>query len=127
MPQRLLIILVVLVLGINGEIFSQTSLVLKPIGKFVTTPTIKNVLTHSFSLKRLQTQQSFYNTTLTNTVPSPNLSGLILASAYTNHLGFFCKKELQVEKITSIPFRFRLGSLDYVNYMEQKPNSLKGF
>jgi len=39
---------------------------------------------------------------------------------YVKGLGFFCKKELQLEKVTKIPFRFRLGSLEYTDQLEGK-------
>jgi hypothetical protein len=42
---------------------------------------------------------------------------------YTNHLSFFCKKEIQVQKITAIPVYFRLGSKEYVDQLERKPNT----
>ena len=44
---------------------------------------------------------------------------------YSKNSGIVCKKELQFQKTTSIPLRLRLGSLDYVNYLEQKPNAVK--
>ncbi len=48
---------------------------------------------------------------------------IIKPSLYCSQLGFFCKNELKLDKLTVVPVRFRLGSLDYVNWMERKPNS----
>lgn len=48
---------------------------------------------------------------------------IIAADFYTCNFGFFCKKELRFEKATKILLRFRLGTLQYNDYMEGKPNS----
>ncbi|MBC7873855.1 MAG: hypothetical protein H7Y01_07665 [Ferruginibacter sp.] len=55
----------------------------------------------------------------------PVFTSSIGSSYYTNQLGYFCKKELQLDKITPVPIRFRLGSMEYVNWMEQKQNAIK--
>ena len=42
-------------------------------------------------------------------------------SAYSyDHLGFFCKVEVELERTVQLPVKFRLGSVDYVDYLEGK-------
>jgi len=54
-----------------------------------------------------------------------NPVSVINANYYTQSFGFFCKKELQFEKATKIPLKFRLGSVQYCDWMEGKPNIVK--
>jgi len=42
---------------------------------------------------------------------------------YNQHLSFFCQKELQLQKLTSLPIFIRAGSKEYVDYLEKKPNA----
>ena len=39
---------------------------------------------------------------------------------YTQCFGFFCRQELKMQQ-AHIPITFRLGSMDYCNWLEQKP------
>ena len=54
-------------------------------------------------------------------------SSILPQNFYTNHLGFFCKKESQLQKLTQLPIYFRLGNKGYVDYLEKKPNAKKEF
>ncbi len=45
------------------------------------------------------------------------------ADFYCSQLGFFCKKEWKFESVTKIPLRFRLGSLQYNDWLEGKKNA----
>jgi hypothetical protein len=39
------------------------------------------------------------------------------------HLPFFCRIEHKIEQKSTIPFRFRIGDLNYVNALENKINT----
>ena len=56
------------------------------------------------------------------TIPARNIP-VINADYYSSRLGFFCKKELQFEKIMKLPFKFRLGSVQECDRLEGKPNT----
>ncbi|MEP7255757.1 MAG: hypothetical protein ABI666_08260 [Ferruginibacter sp.] len=51
---------------------------------------------------------------------NPVSFSVINADYYTKNFGFFCKKELEFEKTTKVPLKFRLGSVQYCDWMEGK-------
>jgi len=66
------------------------------------------------------------NSPVKKTLPLPkNFSlNIVPATFYASQLGIICRTELQLDKLTPVPIRFRLGSLAYVNYLEKKPNAI---
>ena len=60
-----------------------------------------------------------------DTAGRKTLVGSLPQNFYKQYLGYFCKKEMQLQKATSLPVFIRLGSKDYVDYLERKPNALK--
>ena len=51
---------------------------------------------------------------------APNMSNIPSAYNY-EHLAIFCKLEVQVEKATKIPIKFRLGEVNQIERLEGKP------
>lgn len=121
--QRSLKIIVVLVLLFKGEISGQVNSVTNQ-NKSLLKKEIQNKITSGIFKPGY-----IWNHLLNANDCMGGINKYIRLSSifpyYENHLGFFCKKELQFDKITIVPLRFRLGSLEYVNWMEQKPNAVR--
>jgi hypothetical protein len=124
MPERIFFFVVVLILFHNGEIFGQE----KNVEKFTTSPLFPVVhypksgrVSDSLHLFR----QAAAAKTLINYPVYPLSNAGVISSFNPAQLSFFCRKERQFEKATSIPLKFRLGSLAYTDYLERKPNALK--
>jgi hypothetical protein len=128
MPQRNFFIVVVLILLPFGEIMGQQ----KNVENFSFSPSLPHYMQVN---SRLQTNSKnvkfFFNAPYVEKAAKPCISLLLTqvsfpalypvsAGFYSSQLGFFCRKELQIEKAISIPLRFRLGSLQYTDYLEGK-------
>ena len=50
----------------------------------------------------------------------PLLKQPVSPSYYAERLGFFCKQEIKLDKISTIPVRFRLGGVEACNKLEGK-------
>lgn len=68
-----------------------------------------------------QIQQFTFQETRKNTFNLMQKEQQQMPAAYAyKDLAFFCKIEVQLEKAMKLPIKFRLGSVDYVDYLEGK-------
>lgn len=120
LAQRQISFVVVLFLMFSGKIFGQENMA------DISTPKLSKTATYITKMPYKTTFVSKYflnDESAGSGKPIISLK-IISPSFYSCNLGFICKKELQLEKVVVVPFRFRLGSLAYVNYLEQKPNAV---
>ncbi len=109
------IIIVVLTVSCK-QLFSQELLFREYIAKPLSIHGVTFALT-----KQLNTVNTFNTKDLPEPVPQAfHVKQFISRDYYVKHLGLICEKEFRFEKATKIPFRFRLGSLEYCNKMEGK-------
>jgi len=71
-----------------------------------------------FAVRPLFSDNTFVNQRISYAEMSK--SAKLNGDYYVQHLGFFCTKEYKFEKATHIPLKFRVGSLEYCNYLEGK-------
>ncbi|HEX8460965.1 MAG TPA: hypothetical protein VF623_06030, partial [Segetibacter sp.] len=75
---------------------------------------------HTDSTKIYPLNKTFLFSASDNPLINKTIETISTSLYYTNTLGFFCKKELQLEKALKFPVKFRLGSVAYTDQMEGK-------
>jgi len=120
LAQRQISFVVVLFLMFSGKIFGQQN------AAGISAPKLSNTATYMTKVpyKTTFVSKRFLNDESAGSGKPIISLKIISPSFYSCNLGFICKKELQLDKVVVVPFRFRLGSLAYVNYLEQKPNAV---
>lgn len=124
MPQRNFFSIVVLIFLFSGEILGQE----KNVEKNTLSPDhsrnlafARSVKWSSGNVKRSPGGEDFQLCSLLflpiSRIPSYSP---VAKDHYSRNLSFFCRTEWKFEKATSIPLRFRLGSLEYANWLEGK-------
>ena len=59
-----------------------------------------------------------------DSLPKPVSIRVLPQNFYNKGLSFFCQEELQLQKFTSLPVFIRLGTKEYVDFLEKKPNAV---
>ena len=89
---------------------------------FCTLVTCISAYSQTFTLAQNPEKIIFTHFTDSISKLSPSISPQMLVSPtfYSKNLAFFCRQEIKFEKVTKIPFKFRLGSVQQVDYLEGK-------
>jgi len=119
--MKVLLLSISLLLGITPSLYSQDKIQLS--GQSLTTfaqilsqPPIKSLFGSNLNLPLLKKAKvSEENNTIINT----SSQKMPLVYAYKD-LALFCKIEVKLEKVVKMPIKFRLGSVDYVDWLEGK-------
>ena len=75
-----------------------------------------------FTIESKRRVQTFFQTSTTSLNDAPSMANIPSAYNY-DHLAIFCKLEVQIEKATNIPIKFRLGEFNQIEKLEGKPYS----
>ena len=125
MRERFSYLVVVLILTFYGESFGQLTYVEKTPNLLQNQPPIRGADLALISENQGVKGPLFGNRYFHDELRSSSILITLRKCNDSQSLSFFCRKEWQFEKATSIPLRIRLGSLEHTNYLEQKPNALK--
>jgi len=121
--QRVYQILVVFVLILPVQIFSQQQM---PLFAQKTPHILQSTANFKAPVNQsANTDSPFRNNKISKPFTvnvAPWRLEIISSKLTIQRLPFFCKKEFFFEKNTSVPLRVRLGSLEYVNKLEGKEN-----
>ena len=132
MSQRQFFILVVLILFSFGEILGQSKNVEKiPPPHQNGGDSLADCSLYSYNINHNKTVPFFLKQKTAKPItdiflkfPSFPVMKPVSMNFYSNNLSFFCRQELLFEKATTIPLKFRLGSVQYTDYLEKKPNAI---
>ncbi len=83
---------------------------------------VANATFSQFSPKKINNNYFFKEDSLR--AYTPLVKHILPGNFYITGLGFICRREWKFESVTKIPFRFRIGSLQYCDWLEGKKTTI---
>ncbi len=119
--MRIVLITIGLLLSISASLFSQEEMQLSGqslsfYAQILTQPHSESLFGDNLNLPLLKKASA---PSKNSTPININSQKMPLVYAYKD-LALFCKLEVKLEKVVKLPVKFRLGSVDYVDWLEGK-------